>query len=149
MRVPSSAPRTHLFHPPSGLLPATPDTETPTASMHQHQRAPHRACPRACCPRGGGGAHPSPQGARASSGRRADDPPRTRGARLRRCRLRLLQTVCIYIRSISTTCNGTLLVFLHNSIPPEPHNILLIALGLETYFASKAAAMDRSFACCW
>lgn len=46
-----------------------------------------------------------------------------------------------------TTCKRTLLVFLHNSIPLEPHNILVIALGLETYFASMKAAMDLSFAC--
>lgn len=76
--------------------------------------------------------------------------PAPHGACLRSCRLRFLQTVCVYIRSIWTTCNWTLLVFLHNSIPLEPHNILLIALGLETYFASKKAAMDLSFACfCW
>lgn len=127
-------------------------TVTPPGTTHNQQCANLQPAtpwclPTCLLPPGMEGSSPLPQGVQISSSHRADNPPWPHGACLSSsgsgsCRQ--------FVSTLGAFCNSTLLVFLHNSIPLEPHNILLIALGLETFFASEAAAMDLSFArSCW
>lgn len=133
--VPSSAARTHFYFPLFASIKTWSGWPVPCRNMSVQTR------PHACCPQGRRGSsslpsvHADKAAATANPARPTELVWALVGSDSRR-------RVCVYIRSIWTTCNWTLLVFLHNSIPLEPHNILLIAHGLATYFASKAAATD-------